>query len=90
MEASNEQTFQQGIIEGCGKRTQDSGVYDAWGVVDRPDGVNIIHSIWAFRMKCYPDGMPKQFNAPFCAQGDQQFEGIDFLKHTHQWFTGQQ
>ena len=40
---------------------------NAWEVVDRPEIGNIIDSIWAFKLKRYPDGMPKKFKARFCA-----------------------
>ncbi len=53
---------------------------NAWEVVDRPKIGNIIDSIWAFKLKRYPDGMPKKFKARFCARGDQQLEGIDFFE----------
>jgi hypothetical protein len=53
---------------------------DAWEVVDRDDEMNVIDSIWAFKLKRFPDGMVKKFKAQFCAWGDQQLEGIDFFK----------
>ena len=40
---------------------------NVWEVVDRPEIGNIIDSIWAFKLKCYPDGMPNKFKARFCA-----------------------
>ncbi len=49
-------------------------------LVDRPEIGNIIDSIWSFKFKCYPDRMPRKFKARFCAQGDQQLEGIDFFE----------
>ena len=48
---------------------------DAWEVVDRDDSMNVIDSIWAFKLKRFPDGMVKKFKARFCARGDQQLEG---------------
>ena len=54
---------------------------DAWEVVDRDDStMNVIDSIWAFKLKRFPDGMAKKFKARFCAHGDQQLEGIDFFE----------
>jgi hypothetical protein len=52
----------------------------AWDVVEREDDMNIINSTWAFKCKQYPNGLIKKFKARFCACGDQQLEGIDFLK----------
>ena len=40
---------------------------DAWEVVDRTDDMNVIDSIWAFKLKRYPDGLVKKFKARFCA-----------------------
>ena len=53
---------------------------DVWEVVDQTDGMNVIDSIWAFKLKRFPDGMVKKFKARFCARGDQQLEGIDFFE----------
>jgi len=53
---------------------------DVWEVVDRTDDMNVIDSIWAFKLKRFPDGMVKKFKARFCARGDQQLEGIDFFE----------
>ena len=53
---------------------------DAWEVVDRPENANVIASIWAFKIKRFPDGLIKKFKARFCARGDQQLEGIDFFE----------
>jgi hypothetical protein len=54
---------------------------DAWEVVDRDDStMNVIDSIWAFKLKRFPDGKAKKFKARFCARGDQQLEGIDFFE----------
>ena len=52
----------------------------AWKVVDTPPGANVIDSIWAFKIKRFPDGLIKKFKARFCARGDQQLEGIDFFE----------
>ena len=52
----------------------------AWEVVDREEDMNVIGSIWAFKLKRYPDGVVKKFKARFCARGDQQLEGVDFFE----------
>ena len=53
---------------------------EAWEVVDKTPDMNVIQSIWAFRLKRFPDGMVKKFKARFCARGDQQLEGVDFFE----------
>ena len=53
---------------------------DVWEVVDQTDDMNVIDSIWAFKVKRFPDGLVKKFKARFCARGDQQLEGIDFFE----------
>ena len=53
---------------------------DAWDVVDRSEDMNVIDSLWAFKMKRFPDGMIKKFKARFCARVDQQLEGVDFFQ----------
>ncbi|KAL7489424.1 hypothetical protein ACHAW6_015024 [Cyclotella cf. meneghiniana] len=52
----------------------------AWEVVDRSVAGNVIDSVWAFKLKRFPNGMAKKFKARFCARGDQQLEGVDFFK----------
>jgi hypothetical protein len=42
--------------------------------------MNVISSIWAFKLKRFPACMVKKFKAHFCAHGDQQLEGIDFFE----------
>ena len=45
---------------------------DAWKVVDCDNStMNVIDSIWAFKLKRFPDGKAKKFKARFCARGDQ-------------------
>ena len=53
---------------------------DAWGVVDRPEDMNILEGIWAFKLKRFPDGMIKKFKTRHCVRGDQQLEGIYFFE----------
>jgi hypothetical protein len=53
---------------------------DAWEVLHHEDNMNVINCTWAFKCKCYPDGLIKKFKARFCAPGDQQLEGIDFFE----------
>ena len=50
-----------------------------WDVVDRSEGAHIIDSTWAFKIKCYPDGLIKKFKAHFCVCGDQQIHGVDVM-----------
>ena len=53
---------------------------DTWNVVDCSEDMNVIDSIWAFKLKRFPDGMIKKFKARFSARGDQQLEGVDFFE----------
>eukprot|EP00804_Cyclotella_cryptica_P017057 CCRYP_003306-RA/>CCRYP_003306-RA protein AED:0.08 eAED:-0.00 QI:0/-1/0/1/-1/0/1/0/182 len=52
----------------------------AWDVVDHPEGVNVIDSTCAFKLKQFPDGLIKKCKACFCVQGDQQVHGVDFFE----------
>ena len=52
---------------------------DAWEVVKREVGMNVLNSTWAFKCKRFPDGLIKKFKARFCARGDQQVEGVDYF-----------
>jgi hypothetical protein len=53
---------------------------DAWSVVDRTDDMNMLPSTWAFKCKCFPDGLIKKFKARLCVRGDRQIEGIDYFE----------
>ena len=53
---------------------------DAWEVVKREVGMNVLSSTWAFKCKRFPDGLIKKFKARFCARGDQQVEGVDYFE----------
>ena len=53
---------------------------EEWEVVERQDDINVLRSTWAFKLKCYPDGLIKKFKALFCARGDRQLKGIDFFE----------
>ena len=50
-------------------------------MVDHDDlTMNVVDLIRAFKLKRFPDGKVKKFKARFCAQGNQQLEGIDFFE----------
>jgi hypothetical protein len=53
---------------------------NVWEVLDWPEIGNIIDSLRAFKLKRYPDGMPKKFKPRLCARGDRQLEGIDLFE----------
>ena len=42
--------------------------------------MNVIDSIWAFKLKRFADGMVKKFKSRLCAHGDQQLEGVDYFE----------
>ena len=48
--------------------------------MDQTDDINVIDSIWAFKLKQFLDGMVKKFKVRFCARGDQQLEGVDYFE----------
>jgi hypothetical protein len=41
--------------------------------------MNVLPSTWAFKCKCFPDGLVRKLKARFCVQGDRQVEGVDFF-----------
>ena len=40
---------------------------DAWEVADQTSNMNVIDSVWAFKLKRFPNGMIKKFKARLCA-----------------------
>ncbi|KAL7519688.1 hypothetical protein ACHAWF_000950 [Thalassiosira exigua] len=53
---------------------------ESWEVVDRTDDMNVLPSTWAFKIKRYPDGLIKKFQAHFYARGDKNIEGVDYFE----------
>ena len=53
---------------------------DAWTVVKKTPEMNVLPSTWAFRCKRFPDGLIKEFKAPFCARGDRQKQGVNYFE----------
>ena len=53
---------------------------DSLDIIDCTDDMNILQSIWEFKIKSFPDGIIKKFKACLCACGDQKLEGINFFK----------
>ena len=47
---------------------------------DFVEGMFLIDSTWAFKIKFYPDGRMQNFKCHFCARGHAQFEGFDFFE----------
>ena len=54
--------------------------FDSWDVVNRKSSMNVLSSVWAFKIKRYPDGRIKKFKARFCVRGFEQIEGVDFFE----------
>ena len=53
---------------------------DAWKIVDRDQGMNVLPSTWSFKCKRFPDGTVKKLKARFCVRGDKQIEGKDYFE----------
>ena len=69
--------FRSAII----KEIEELEKHNTWNIVRRdslPEGVNILPSTWAFKVKRYPDGRLRKHKARFCIRGDKQIEGIDY------------
>ena len=42
--------------------------------------MDVIRSIWDFKLNQYPDGIIRSFKSIFCARGNMQIEGIYFFE----------
>lgn len=63
---------------------------DAWTVVDKEDGMNVLPSTWDFKCKRFPEGSVKKFKGRFCARGDKQEKGVNYFETYSpvvQWIT---
>jgi len=45
-----------------------------------PKGCTVLPLTWAFKLKCYPDGLPQKFKARLCMRGDKQTEGVNYFE----------
>jgi len=51
----------------------------SWTQVKRTQGMNVIQSTWAYKIKRFPDRLVRKLKARFCVRGDIQIEGVDFF-----------
>jgi ATP-binding cassette subfamily B (MDR/TAP) protein 1 len=52
----------------------------AWELVPREPWMHVLPSMWAFHLKCFPNGLAKKFEARFCMRGNRQVESVDFFE----------
>ena len=57
---------------------ENHNTWDEVGLHRVPEGVKIIPTTWAFKIKKFPDGRKRKFKSRFCVRGDLQEKGIDF------------
>ena len=53
---------------------------NVWTLVERTPDMNVLPSTWAFKLKRFPDLLPKKFKARFCVRGDRQIHGVDYFE----------
>ena len=51
-----------------------------WTQVVRDKTMNVIKSIWDFKVKKYPSGLVCKFKVQFCVRSGMQIERVDFDK----------
>ena len=51
-----------------------------WDEVQREPWMNVLPSVWAFRIKRYPTGLVRKLKARFCACGYRQIHNVDFFE----------
>ena len=63
---------------------------ETFDVIQRTHKLNVISSVWAFKIKRFPDGSVKKLKARLCARGFEQVEGRDYFETfapVVQWLT---
>ena len=50
-----------------------------WSLVERPSNVNVIKSMWVFRMKYRPNGSVERYKARLVVKGCSQRAGVDYF-----------
>ena len=54
---------------------------NVWTLLERPLEMNVLPSTWAFKLKRFPDLLPKKFKAHFYVRGDCQVQGVDYFEN---------
>ena len=52
----------------------------AWKQVKRVEGMNVVKTTWAFKIKRFPSGLLRKLKSRFCVRGDTQKEGVDYFE----------
>jgi len=52
---------------------------NSWTQVKRQQGMKVIQSTWAYKIKRFPDGLVRKLKARFCVRGNMRIEGVDFF-----------
>jgi hypothetical protein len=71
------------FVEAMAKEIQELEQHGTWKMIQKsaiPEGANILPSTWVLRIKRYPDGRFRKVKARFCARGDKQVEGVDYVE----------
>ena len=69
-----------GFWEACKAELRTLEMLNVFQIVDRRPDMSVVSTVWAFRIKRYPDGSVRKLKARFCARGFEQTEGIDYFE----------
>ena len=61
---------------------------DAWEIVDRKPDMNVLDSVWAYKIKHFPGGSLQKLKARFLSKKFNKLKVLITLRHTHQLFFG--
>jgi hypothetical protein len=70
-------------IRACTSEVSELSVRGTWTEMHKKDlspDANVLPGTWAFKVKCFPDGQFRKFNAHYCVRGDMQIEGVDYFQ----------
>ena len=71
--------YSEGFWDASAKEISTLQKLRSWTQVKRTQGMNVIQSTWAYKIKRFPDGLIRKLKARFCVRGDMQIEGVDFF-----------
>ena len=54
--------------------------FNSWDIVNKTDDMNVLTSVWAFKVKRFLDGLVRKLKARFCVCGFEQKHGIDYFE----------
>ena len=74
--------YRDGFVDAMESEVDALEKKQTWRLVPRSfvsQGKKVLKSVWAFKIKRFPDGTMRKLKARFCVRGDMQVAGVDYF-----------